>query len=178
MIVDSGEKTIAACRQRRLIYFIATGGYSGLSPLMPGTAGSIAAFVILAALQSAFPPLAQWQAMALLSLATFFVGVYCAAQICSALGADAGGAGPHGESQDPRFVVIDEFAGFFVAAAITGAGLLPLFIALVFFRMFDITKPWPIRSLEGLPGGWGVMADDIAAGVAAGIVGKVLVSFI
>ncbi len=43
-------------------------------------------------------------------------------------------------------------------------------LALALFRLFDITKPWPIRKLEALPGGWGIMLDDLAAGVFGAIV--------
>lgn len=69
---------------------------------------------------------------------------------------------------DPQFVVIDEWAGMF--AALTGLG--PgeagwAAAAFVAFRVFDIVKPPPIKGLERLPGAWGVMLDDLAAGLYA-----------
>ncbi len=75
---------------------------------------------------------------------------------------------------DPREVVADEFSGqavtFLFIAAVTisniwVAGLLGFLL----FRLFDILKPWPIRRLEKLPKGWGILADDLLAGVFAGI---------
>jgi len=80
---------------------------------------------------------------------------------------------------DPREVVADEFAGqaltFLAIPFLTGGAVSPrqiwVITALGFmlFRLFDITKPWPIRKLEKLPKGWGVLADDLLAGVYAAI---------
>jgi phosphatidylglycerophosphatase A len=68
---------------------------------------------------------------------------------------------------DPRQVVIDEAAGqFLVFLSITPDWTL-LVIGFLLFRLFDILKPFPIRRLERLPGGWGIMADDIAAALMA-----------
>lgn len=77
---------------------------------------------------------------------------------------------------DPGPVVLDEVAGQWVALALlvavrpgaptTGA----LAASFLLFRAFDVVKPWPIRRLERLPGGWGVVVDDLAAGLAAAAV--------
>ncbi|HVN74948.1 MAG TPA: phosphatidylglycerophosphatase A [Thermoanaerobaculaceae bacterium] len=75
---------------------------------------------------------------------------------------------------DPHPVVIDEVAGQWAALATVALvqrhqpGLRELAAGFLLFRIFDVLKPWPIRRLERLPGGWGIVADDIAAGVAAG----------
>ncbi len=75
---------------------------------------------------------------------------------------------------DPGPVVIDEVAGQWVALALVAAvrhrhPALGEFVAAFFlFRVFDVLKPWPIRALERLPGGWGIVADDLAAGAAGG----------
>jgi phosphatidylglycerophosphatase A len=71
--------------------------------------------------------------------------------------------------RDPGAVVSDEVAGQSLAllAAADPWGVLVGFIA---FRLFDIVKPWPIGRLERLPRGWGILADDLAAGLAAGLV--------
>lgn len=77
---------------------------------------------------------------------------------------------------DPGPVVADEVVGQWVALAIlvvaTGQrpGFPDLAASFLLFRLFDIVKPWPIRRLERLPGGWGIVADDLAAGLAAGLV--------
>lgn len=71
---------------------------------------------------------------------------------------------------DPGFVVIDEVAGQWIALAVASVDPGHAVVALLLFRLFDITKPWPARRLERLPGGWGIMLDDVAAGVFALVV--------
>jgi phosphatidylglycerophosphatase A len=69
--------------------------------------------------------------------------------------------------KDPQFVVIDEVAGQSIALLFMPANWLGGLIALILFRLFDITKPFPVRQLENLPGGWGIVFDDVAAGLYA-----------
>jgi len=80
--------------------------------------------------------------------------------------------------KDPGFVVIDEVAGQLFALI----ALLPTWVhgleALVLFRVFDIWKPWPIRRVEKLPRGWGIMLDDVLAGFFAHIVLHLLMYFV
>ncbi len=102
------------------------------------------------------------------------------ALIAGVLGATALGllAAPsaikHFARLDPSQVVIDEVAGAWTAlacipaATLHRAPLLGIAIAVAWFRVFDIAKPWPVGWLERLPGAWGIMADDLAAGVLAG----------
>jgi phosphatidylglycerophosphatase A len=66
---------------------------------------------------------------------------------------------------DPGFVVIDEVAGQWVTLALTPVDVGHALAGFVLFRFFDIVKPWPVRRLERLPGGNGIMLDDVAAGV-------------
>mgnify|MGYP000709896771 CR=1 FL=1 len=68
---------------------------------------------------------------------------------------------------DPRQVVIDEAAGQLIVLLSVSPDWTLLVIGFLLFRLFDIVKPFPIRKLEGLPGGWGIMADDIAAALMA-----------
>jgi phosphatidylglycerophosphatase A len=68
---------------------------------------------------------------------------------------------------DPGFVVIDEVAGQWITLLFSPADWRHGLIALVLFRLFDITKPFPIRRLERLPAGWGIVFDDVAAGLYA-----------
>ena len=68
---------------------------------------------------------------------------------------------------DPGFVVIDEVAGQWIALLFSPVDWRHGLIALVLFRLFDITKPFPVRRLERLPGGWGIVFDDVAAGLYA-----------
>lgn len=68
---------------------------------------------------------------------------------------------------DPGYVVIDEAAGQWVALIHAHADWASLLVAFLLFRFFDILKPWPARRLERLPRGWGIVIDDLAAGVYA-----------
>jgi phosphatidylglycerophosphatase A len=68
---------------------------------------------------------------------------------------------------DPGFVVIDEVAGQWITLLFSPADWRHGLIALILFRLFDITKPFPIRRLERLPAGWGIVFDDVAAGLYA-----------
>lgn len=70
--------------------------------------------------------------------------------------------------KDPGVIVIDEIVGFQFAMILLEPTVLRVFLGFVFFRLFDIAKPWPIRHVERkVPGGWGVVADDIVAGLYA-----------
>jgi len=69
--------------------------------------------------------------------------------------------------EDPQIVVIDEVAGQWIALLFSPFDWRHALIALVLFRLFDITKPFPVRQLEQLPEGWGIVFDDVAAGLYA-----------
>lgn len=80
--------------------------------------------------------------------------------------------------KDPGKVVIDEVAGTLITLSARPAGPGEIFLGMALFRVFDILKPPPVSSLERLPGGTGIMADDVAAGIlsalAAALIGKVM----
>jgi phosphatidylglycerophosphatase A len=108
--------------------------------------------------------------LALRGLGPFAVA--CAALVTTAVGIWAADiVARHAALKDPQFVVIDEVAGVLVtltAAPLTWRGLVA---GVVLFRLFDMTKPWPARTAEQrLPGGWGIVLDDIAAGVWGALV--------
>lgn len=138
----------------RAILLCGTGLMVGKIPVAPGTFGTAAGIPLCLAL-ALLPPLP-----ALLVLAAFILlAVWIADRSGRLLGA-----------ADPGCVVIDEVAGILATLyalppswPVVGAGF-------VLFRLFDITKPFPIGRLERLPGGIGVVADDVAAGVAANLV--------
>jgi phosphatidylglycerophosphatase A len=73
------------------------------------------------------------------------------------------------DGEDPSYIVIDELAGMFAAMAGHKITLLSLFIGFILFRFFDIIKPYPIKHFERLKGGYGVVADDIVAGIFANL---------
>lgn len=78
---------------------------------------------------------------------------------------------------DSNRVVIDEIAGMCISLVFLPVNMRTVLIAFVLFRFFDIAKPAYIRSAERLPGGWGVMADDVLAGVYTNIILQVAVRF-
>lgn len=128
-----------------LIKILATGFGSGYTPRFPGTAGSVLAAVI------------AWFCQPGIGLIIFLclVGVYICGQGEKIL-----------NKHDSPQIVFDEFCGLFIAVwRLDSAGL--IMVGLILFRFFDIVKPYPINKLQEFPGGWGVMADDIAAGLAA-----------
>ena len=73
------------------------------------------------------------------------------------------------EGEDPGHIVIDEFAGMCVAMAGHRATLVNVAVGFVLFRIFDILKPFPVGRMERLKGGWGVVGDDVVAGIFANI---------
>lgn len=125
----------------------------GNTPFAPGTAASFVA----AAIWLALPLRACWQwiAAAVVALA----GVWASGRCCR-----------DSNEKDPAYIVIDEWAGMWFALSGLPKTIPVAGLALVFFRIFDIIKPPPIRQLERLPGGWGIVLDDIAAGLLARIV--------
>lgn len=137
-----------------LAAIISSGLGSGYAPKAPGTIGSVAAVVfwLILAECGAFPTVAH-QVVA--AVAVIVLGLYAA----SASLDEEGG-------EDPQWIVIDEWAGVFIA--LIGAdpsNIWHVFFALIGFRIFDIIKPGPVAWAEDLPGSWGVMMDDVVAGV-------------
>ena len=131
---------------------------AGLLRPGPGTWGSAAAALLwLAAGKGLHPapgPLA-WITLAA-AAGALFIGIPAATLVERESG-----------REDPGHVVIDEVAGQWIALIHSRVNLSHLLAGFLFFRLFDIVKPWPARKLEGLPAGWGIMLDDVAAGVYA-----------
>jgi phosphatidylglycerophosphatase A len=137
------------------------GGLGDLLPAPGTTVGSVVAAAVFAALAAAAPALLAPVAV-LLALALAAIAVW-------ACGAEAARRG----EGDPGAIVADEVAGQWLALATVAIALarpptlLETAAGFALFRILDISKPWPIRRLERIPGGWGIVADDLAAGVAA-----------
>lgn len=139
-------------------YILATGFGSGLSPFAPGTAGSAFAIVFVWFM---YP--SAWWAQVLLAAAASLVGVWVSAYVSSDLG-----------KKDPSMVVIDEIAGVLICFIGVPINLWTLLVGFLLFRLFDIWKPGPIGYLESCPGGWGIMLDDMLAGVFVNICFQVM----
>jgi phosphatidylglycerophosphatase A len=131
---------------------------AGLIKPGPGTWGSAAAALLWLAAAPAFP-----RTGALFPTVTFL-----AAMAALAIGIPAATIVERESArEDPGHVVIDEVAGQWIALIHARVDLPHLVAAFLFFRICDIVKPWPARRLEHLPAGWGIMLDDVAAGVYA-----------
>jgi len=133
---------------------VATGLGSGYSPVAPGTAGSLVGLLL-------FLPLASrgWAVQLGAVVAVTVLGALAGDHVARSLG-----------RKDPGLVVVDEVAGqwiTFLALPMTPAIAIAGFLL---FRAMDIVKPWPARALERLPGGIGIMADDVAAGIYAHLI--------
>ncbi|RMF08765.1 MAG: phosphatidylglycerophosphatase A [Alphaproteobacteria bacterium] len=139
-------------------FWIATGCGSGLLPKAPGTWGTLVALALGWCLHGAGGPLA----MGLAAVGALLIGVWASERYMRRTA-----------THDPGAIVIDEFAGQWLALVAMPAGGGPVHWAAAFilFRIFDILKPWPIGVLDRrIKGGWGVMLDDIAAGAYAALV--------
>ena len=123
----------------------------------PGTWGSLAAVVIWARL-SRFIEQPAWQTLTLAGLAAIAVAIGIPAATAAA---QASGL------KDPQFVVIDEVAGQWITLFFAPVSWKTLLAGFILFRGFDIVKPPPVRQLEKLPSGTGIVLDDVAAGVYA-----------
>lgn len=141
-----------------LARLIGTWFYCGYFPKGPGTAGSIGALLV------AWPVAAYgWGPLAYAFLAA--VGFIPAIWAAGRMSEDTG-------SKDPQTVVVDEVIGQWIALA-----AVPMLdhwgwwlAAFLLFRLFDIWKPWPVRPLEKIPGGAGIVLDDVGAGIYAALV--------
>ena len=142
----------------RLAVALATWFGCGYFPWGPGTVGSLAAAVIAFALYSTFG--AGRLTFLALTLLLLLPAIWAATQTARLLA-----------KEDPGMVVVDEVLGQWVT--LLGATTLnwkSFLAAFVLFRIFDIWKPWPVRNLEKLPEGTGIVADDLAAGVYAALI--------
>ena len=145
-------------KRRGLAVWIATCGGVGYFPVAPGTAGSAVAVGLAVALDRM--PISRawaWTSLGALAVGLFFLGVWAASRAERFFG-----------RVDPGHVVIDEVTGqmltFLSAPDASWKWLLAGFLL---FLVFDIVKPFPARRAERLPGGWGIMTDDVVAGAYA-----------
>ncbi|MCE9634249.1 MAG: phosphatidylglycerophosphatase A [Planctomycetes bacterium] len=136
------------------------GGF-GLSPKAPGTTGTLGAALTAAAIMAWAPGLTrEWQVLAgawilLASLLTVL--------LTPVLEAETG-------EKDPGVIVMDEVAGYWATLLfVQHPGWTHLVAAFFLFRFLDVLKPWPAWKLEQLPSGWGVLLDDVAAGLYGGV---------
>jgi len=140
--------------RKHIILFIAQGAFSGRFPKAPGTAGTVVGVLLYLSLRGLDPV-----SYALACAGVTAVGIWAAGKADAILG-----------SKDSPTIVIDEIAGYLVSLAFLPFAWWTVGAAFVLFRFFDILKPWPLFGLQRLPGGPGVMADDIGAGIYANLI--------
>lgn len=160
-------------------HWLMTGLGSGYAPVASGTFGSAAAVFIAGLIWLAGQRM-HWPGWVL--DAAWLIGTALALAGCAAWGpwAAAYFAGRCGKPGDPGQVVLDEWAGQWVALLgmpmhDTRSALTVLALQFFTFRLFDVLKPPPGRRLEKLPGGWGIVMDDVVAGIYANLVGQAIV---
>jgi phosphatidylglycerophosphatase A len=135
--------------------FFLTGFYSGLLPKAPGTWGSVVGGIIGVAFLYFLPP-------STLVLFTILITIISVKEI-NKYEEETG-------IHDASKIVIDEIAGMFLALSISGISIASVILSFIFFRVFDIWKPSIIGRIdEKVKGGWGVMGDDLVAGISAGL---------
>jgi phosphatidylglycerophosphatase A len=137
---------------RRLALACATVLGVGYAPIAPGTFGSAAGLVAWYLLP------ASGTAQLVAIIVVFVLGSWSGTV-----------AEHHFDRPDPGYVVIDEVAGMLVTLFLVPVGWVGAVVAFFLFRLFDIVKPYPANRLERLPGGVGIMADDVMAGIYANV---------
>ena len=140
------------------IKMIASGFYSGYSPLIPGTTGTIPAWLIAYYLIAGNLPI-----------------LIAAAVVTTAVSIWVAGEAEHYYGHDAKKIVMDEWAGMFIAIILVPFSFTNYAIAFVAFRIFDVIKLPPAAQAEQLPGGWGVTLDDVVAGIQANIATQIAI---
>lgn len=143
----------------KINHFFATGFYSGHLPVAPGSWGSL----LMVLLVLFFPALNNLYLLSALSIGGIAVANYEEQQT--------------GIKDDSK-IVIDEMAGQLLAFYTLKTTIPVLIGGFILFRLFDITKPWLIDKAQNLPSGWGVMLDDILAGLTTLMILKIIIAFI
>lgn len=160
----------AAGRQKKTRWAFAVATFFGAGRIKPapGTWGSMAAVLLWA--------IAAWA----VHLSGFGLNVFlvCGIALTLAFGVPAATiAARESGTHDPGFIVVDEVAGQWIALLFCPPDWAHALVTLLLFRLLDITKPFPARQLERLPEGWGIVFDDVAAGLYALGIGALIRRF-
>ncbi len=141
-----------------LVRCLATGFFSGYSPVASGTAGSLVGLAMFL-----IPAMQATTVLAAAIVVMFFIGTYVSARMEQAFG------------DDPSIVVIDEVVGMWISLLLLPVSIWICVLAFVLFRVFDIFKPPPARRIEKLRNGWGIMLDDVIAGLYANLAVRLMI---
>ena len=127
----------------------------GYFPVAPGT---ITSLVVILAYKFYLYQL-SWPLYLLILFLLFLVGVYTSTKFSA-----------ESNKKDPRKIVIDEACGQLLVLFRMSEAWFPVLAGFILFRVFDIVKPYPIKKVEALPAGWGIMMDDVVAAIYAGVI--------
>ncbi len=157
-----------ASRPRTPLWATLIATFCGIGRLRPGpgTWASVATVVLWAAAAHFLAPAQQTPVAIFAAILVTLIGIPAATVVARGSGV-----------KDPQFVVIDEVAGQLIALIAVPLAWKTFAAGLILFRAFDIVKPPPVRQLERLPEGTGIMLDDVAAGILALIVMHLLLHF-
>ncbi len=148
--------------KKPVVLFIAEGAYAGRSPFAPGTAGTVVGLLLYLLLNRL---LLAWYLAACVLVVV--VGVWAAGEAEKMLG-----------KKDAPSIVIDEIAGYLISMVLVPSGWGYIAAAFFLFRAFDVIKPRPLRQLQDLRGGLGVVIDDVGAGIYANVVLQIAAYFL
>lgn len=179
---DNDEPDSRGTRPDFLTRGIATGFFAGYIPWASGTFGTL-----VGALFFLIPGFADIPVLTTAILVGLLAGVFASARIASAEGHQLTESarrmkerfqpGEH-ETPDPSIVVIDEIVGMWIAMFAIPLSLPGVVVAFFTFRFFDIIKPYPARQVEHLGSGWGIMLDDVVAGIYANIATRLVMALL
>jgi phosphatidylglycerophosphatase A len=150
----------------RLALLWGTGFGTGYSPLVSGTVGTLVGIPLYLLLHrftfGLFGPAVGLTLYLTVTAVLFMAGVVAANRLEARF-----------RTRDPSQVTADEVVGYLVAACAISPSLASVAVTFALFRIFDIIKPFPARRSERLPGGWGIMVDDLWAGLYANLAARV-----
>ncbi len=144
-------------KKEKMYYFLASGLGAGFLPKSPGTFGTLSAVIVYYILLYIFNLNVKDDYYLVIGLIIYSIvfGVFFSNKILNIENDKS--------NKDPQFIVIDEWAGFFISILFASSNL-HIIVGFLLFRLFDIWKPWIIGKAEKLPRGYGIMADDVVAG--------------
>jgi phosphatidylglycerophosphatase A len=144
---------------KKIAEIIATTFYVGYAPIVPATFGA------------AFGAIVFWFFVPFSFVTQFLVTV-----VLIVTAVITSGEAEKKYGKDARCIVIDEVAGMFVSLCFLPRSAMVFLAAFVAFRVFDVLKPFPVNRLQKLPGGWGVVADDVFAGIYTNVLIRILIA--
>ncbi len=149
--------------KRKLIEIISSWFYTGYSPVAPGTCGTAGAVVFYLVFLRELDGITY----SLTGVIFIIFAIYVSSYISEVRG-----------DKDPPDIVVDEVAGYIVTMSFVPFELRYVITGFVLFRIFDVVKPFPVRKLEGLSGGYGIVLDDVAAGVWSNMILHIIYLYI